>query len=249
MQKIFTKVIILSGILSLMMGIVTPFDTSPSYASDLEIIGKEIGLEVNPRDTKLFDLINLNPGDIKDARIDIKNKYTEPFEVFIRAERTSLKPGEGEVDLFEQLILIVYLDGVEIHSGSMKDYATSNISLGDFDKNSKKQLRAVVHLPGLETGNEFQGKSVEVKWIFIAELESVTPPYYPPGGGTTVVINPTKPVEPKEELEEPKEPEEETINESPNLPKAGELPAIVYYSFGSILIYLGLKVRKKEKTK
>lgn len=251
MQKILSKIIIFLGVISFIVGVFTAFIGTPSYASDIEITGKAIGLEVSPSDTKMFDLGNLNPGDIKDAKIDIKNKYTEAFEVFIRAERSSPKPGEGEADLFDQLVLTIYLDGIEIHSGPIKGFAIDNKSLGNFPQNSVKELRAVVHLPGSATGNEFQDKSLEVKWYFIAELNPIkppyNPPYNPPGGGTTVVINPIIPVDPQEEFEEV---EEETDEEIPkeNLPKTGQIPANIYYVLGSTFIFLGFMTRKKDES-
>jgi len=39
-----------------------------------------------------------------------------------------------------------------------------------------------VHLPGPETGNEYQGKSASVKWIFIAQAsEEIVVEPEPPG--------------------------------------------------------------------
>lgn len=168
MKRNASKIMLFLGIISLVLGTMTSYGMKISYANNLEIIGTDLGLEVKPSGTKLFDLTNLNPGDKKEAKIDIKNNYTLPFEVFMRTERSSPKPIEA--DLFEQLILTIYLDDIEIYTGPMKDYARSNISLGAFNPNSGKELRALVYLPGAETGNEFQGKHLEVKWYFIAEL-------------------------------------------------------------------------------
>lgn len=224
MKKFFSKSMMFLGALSLILGVFTAFGSNPSYADNLEVIGNELGLEVTPENTKLFDLTNLNPGDTMEQKIDIKNNYTDPFEIFMRTERMSPQPEEGEADLFEQLQLTIYLDNVQIYTGPMKDYAKSNISLGDLNQNDEKELRAVVHLPGPETGNEFQGKSVEAKWIFIAQAEPSEPeepdePSGGGGGGSTVIITPTEPEEPDDEEEideevpedvpeEPEEPEE-----------------------------------------
>ncbi len=54
------------------MGTIGTFGMNVSYAEDLELIGKELGLVVEPSSTKLFDLSNLNPGDTKEAKITIK---------------------------------------------------------------------------------------------------------------------------------------------------------------------------------
>jgi LPXTG-motif cell wall-anchored protein len=216
MKNFFSKSMMFLGALSLILGAFTAFGSNPSYADDLEVIGNELGLEVTSENTRLFDLTNLNPGDTHEAKIDIKNNYTDPFEVFMKTERTSHQPEPGEADLFEQLELTIYLDNVQIYTGPMKDYAKSNISLGDLNQNAEKELRAVVHLPGPETGNEFQGKSVEVKWIFIAQADPDEPPGGG-GGGSTVIITPIEPEEPEEEIKEevpediPDEPEDSEV--------------------------------------
>lgn len=218
MKKIFSKAMIFMGSLSLIMGTFTAFAGKPSYANvnDLQVIGSELGLELKleakPNDTKLFDLENLYPGATRQAKMDIKNRYTAPFQLSMRVERTSPEPIGKEADLFKQLNLTVYLDDAIIHEGAMIDFAPSNISLGNFNKNAEKELRAVVHLPGPETGNEFQGKTIDVKWIFTAEGGQYSPPdeggdddnkdndppYNPPNGDSTVIIRPAKPDENKE---------------------------------------------------
>ena len=145
----------------------------------------------------------------------------------MRTERTSPQPQKGEADLFEQLILTIYLNNIKIYSGPMKDYAKTNISLGNFPPNSQKELRAIVHLPGPETGNEFQGKSLEVKWYFIAELNKVDPPtesrpIIVPRPGIFVPSPPEVIIIEEDEipLGEPEVPEEELIEiEEEEIPK------------------------------
>jgi LPXTG-motif cell wall-anchored protein len=127
----------------------------------------------------------------------------------MRTERMSPPPEEGLGDLFEQLLLTVYLKDTEIYSGPMKDYATSNISLGMFNPGDVKDLKAIVHLPGLETGNEFQDATVEVKWIFIAQADK----------GPDKPDKPDKPDEPDEPWIPPKEPDKPAETTKP-----GELP-------------------------
>lgn len=252
MKKVFSKAMIFLGALSIIMGTVTAFAGKPSYANvnDLEVIGSELGLELKleakPNDTKLFDLKNLYPGATRQAKMDIKNRYTAPFQLSMRVERTSPVPIGEEADLFKQLILTVYLDDAIIHEGQMIDFAPSNVSLGNFNKNSEKELRAQVHLPGPETGNEFQGKTIDVKWIFTAEGGQYSPPdedgdddnkdndpsYNPPDGDSTVIIIPTKPDENKEtdnnppEIKPEEDKEEEKLNDldKPDDPDRTENP-------------------------
>lgn len=213
MKRILSQIFTTLGFSLIIVGLI--FSTFPSriYAADLELIGKDVGLVVEPTGERLFDLKNLNPGDTKIAKLSIKNNYTNSFNLYMRAERMGEVPVE-DVDLFDILTLKVTLRGITIYEGPIKDFAKSNISLGRFNRGANEELIATVHLPGPETGNEYQGKSVDVKWIFIAE--SITPP----GGGDS--DPPGEPWEPPVEIEdneipkgkpEPEEPIEELIEE------------------------------------
>lgn len=219
MKGILSKIMIFLGVFSLVMGTLGVFGIDSSYAENLELIGRDVGLVIEPSSTKLFNLSNMNPGDTQEAKIDIKNQYTLPFQLFMRAERMSPFP-EDEVDLLEQLQITVNIDGIEIYSGPMINFATNNIDLGRFNINADVELNATVHLPGPGTGNDFQGKSVDVKWIFIAESDTPpTPePPGPPGPEPPFVppiiitpITPTPPIAPEEPPAEPEVPEEEEV--------------------------------------
>ena len=217
MRSILPKTIFLLGMISLIIGNVVSHGKSISHAEDLVLVGKEAGLEIIPESARLFDLTNLIPGDTYEANLFIENKYTAPFELFMRTERMSEVPKEGEADLFKQLLLTVYLGDSQVYSGSMMDFATTNISLGSFSQNDTQKLRAVVHLPGPETGNEFQGKTVDVKWIFIAQTEEEKPddPQRPdPGDGV--------------------------------IPKTRDTTPMAFYVIGSLLSGLGILINRKK---
>lgn len=275
MRRFLSKTFIFIGVLSLVLGTLNSFGRSISYAEDLELIGTDLGLEIIPTSTKLFDLNRLNPGDTKEAKITIKNNYRSSFYLYMRAERMSPIPEEGDIDLFEQLNLTVYLHGNIVYSGSMKDFATSSISLGVFNPNDIKDLNAAVYLPGPETGNEFQGAGVEVKWIFIAESDVPTEEPEEPE-------EPEKPEE-SEEFEEqeeiiedripetiPEENEEEIIGEkipevAPKIieeeeiieekipqsvlkmPRTGEIPSSLFYGAGMLFLFIGVQMGFKRK--
>lgn len=225
MKRILSRIFTTLGFSLIILGLIFHSFPSQSYAEDLELIGKDIGLVIEPENTKLFDLSNLNPGDTKTAKLTIKNNYRNPFSLYMRAERMGELPGEGEVDLFDILTITVKLRGEVIYEGPIKNFAVSSIYLGKFNPGSVKELIAEVHLPGPETGNEYQGKSAEVKWIFIAESSSP-----PPDDDDDKPDKPGKPTEKPEEkpvevpveevpegepevpieepIEEPEEPEE-----------------------------------------
>lgn len=60
MKQNLSKLIIYLGIFALLLGTITTFARTPSHAANLQVIGNELGLEVTPTDTKLFDLTNMN---------------------------------------------------------------------------------------------------------------------------------------------------------------------------------------------
>ncbi|MDV3428109.1 MAG: LPXTG cell wall anchor domain-containing protein [Bacillota bacterium] len=157
----------------------------PVYADDLEIVGKDIGLEVIPKDKNLFQVMNLNPGDYLSSKLTIKNNYDDTFELFMKAERQNEEPSEGEPDLYKQLLMTVTLRGKEIFKGSMIDFAKGNdISLGKFEPGDIEEMAVNVSLPGKETGNEFQGKKLDTKWVFTAISETTDIPDEPVPAGS-----------------------------------------------------------------
>ena len=226
MNKMVSRTIIFLGVLALVIGNLIAFGPRVSYAEDLEIVGNDIGLEVIPDSRRLFDLTNLNPGDIKEANLKIRNNYIATFELFMRAEKMGSSPQDGGVDLFGHLDLTVYLRDKVIYSGSMKDFATSNISLGKFEPKDMENLRAVIHLPGPETGNEYQGASLDTKWIFTAQLEEAFL---------------------GEDDEEDIKPEDKKEDKKPVLPKTGEVMPMALYGVGALLLALGIGIGRRKK--
>ena len=264
MKRLLSRSMVFLGVFALIMGAMTTFGINPSYAENLKIIGNNIGLEVDPSGTSLFNLTNMNPGDTNEAKIDIYNSLEYRFQLFMRTERVSKAPSQGEADLFKQMVLTIQYDGDEIYNGPMADFAQSNISLGFLHPGDHRELKAIVYLPGAETGNEFQGTSVEVRWIFIAEHRPDNPPDDPDDlddrDKSDRSDRPENPEEPEEileiseetpqavpELEQPEiiEAEEEIPLMIPILPRTGVVPAALYYIMGSLLFAVGIRMKKK----
>ncbi|WP_422485129.1 hypothetical protein [Gudongella sp. DL1XJH-153] len=265
MKRFLSKSMMFLGVFALIMGAMTTFGINPSYAENLKIIGNNIGLEVDPSGTSLFNLTNMNPGDTNEAKIDIYNSLEYRFQLFMRTERVSKAPSQGEADLFKQMVLTIQYDGDEIYNGSMADFAQSNISLGFLYPGDDKELKATVYLPGAETGNEFQGKSVEVRWVFIAEHKPDNPPTDSNESEDTDRPDrqdrPDNPEEPEEileiseevpkafpVLEQPEiiEAQEEIPLMIPILPRTGAIPAVLYYLAGSLFLGLGIRIKNRE---
>lgn len=227
MKKYALRLLLALGILALIIGILPP-GKNISYASDLELIGTDLGLVIEPKSTKLFDLTNMIPGDSREAKLTIRNQYEEAFQLFMSTERVSELPEEGDVDLLEQLEATVYLDRAEIYKGSLKGFASDRIDLGKFQTGDKKELKTLLHLPGPETGNEFQGKSAEVKWKFIAQADQIL-----------------SEEDPKEEDPGDKKPGK--VDSGRILPKTGEEANSFYIMLGLILLVLGIVTMFKKK--
>lgn len=145
-------------------------------AENVKLVGDSSGLVLVPEGGKLFDLGRLNPGDKISCTLEICNNYSEPFALYMRAERIGEK---SDPDLLEQLKLTIRYRGEIIYQGPASGKGgdigdmTSNISLGTFDPWECRDLIATIELPGPETGNEFQGVTSEVKWIFTAQSSEI----------------------------------------------------------------------------
>ena len=254
---------------------------SPSiaFAQSITVDSNSVGLVVIPADGKFFELNNMGPGDMPDDEknvdeaalkglITVRNSYTEPYEVFLSAERTSPIP-EG-ADLYDMLMLEVKFRGGTLNEKTelMKGFATSEISLGTFAPGDTQNIELGVSLPGEEMGNEYQGTSVDVLWTFRAVVPEPGPG---PGPGPDddddedePEVVPEEPVplavvEPAPEEIIPEEtvplavPEvEEAIEEEPvplavpKLPRTGGMAPIFFYSAGAVLLGAGVVILRRK---
>lgn len=139
--------------------------TIEAVTTDLELIGDDTGLVLLPADGRLFDLGNMNPGDTRTAKITIKNGYKDMFRLWMQAQDAS----SDAPSLFEVMELTVFYDGVELYRGPVDRFAESELYLGLFDLGESGELLIKLYLPGPETGNEYQGRSARVKWVFRAQ--------------------------------------------------------------------------------
>lgn len=148
--------------------------------TDLELLGEAAGLVLTPAGGKLFDLANMAPGESRKGKISIKNSYSSWYDLWISAgEMTGSSPS-----LLEVLELTVLYGGEELYRGPVQGFASGPIYLGRFHPGEKGEMSLAAHLPGPETGNEYQGKSAGVKWIFTArsgQAEPVETKPRPPG--------------------------------------------------------------------
>ena len=257
---------------------------SPSiaFAQNVIVDSDSEGLVVIPLGGKFFELNNMGPGDMPDdlktvdedalkGLITVTNSYTEPYEVFLSAERTSPIP-EG-ADLYDMLMLEVKFRGGTLNEKTelMKGFATSEISLGTFAPGDTQNIELGVSLPGEEMGNEYQGTSVDVLWTFRAVVPEPGPG---PGPGPGPDDDDDDEDEPEDVPEEPVPlavvepvpeeiiPEEtvplavpeveEAIEEEPvplavpKLPRTGGMAPIFFYSAGAVLLGAGVVILRRK---
>jgi len=137
-----------------------------------------------------------------------------------------------------------------LYQGPVAGFAGDTISLGRFRPGESGNLVATVHLPGPETGNDYQGKTASVKWIFTAQTsddgggdggdkpkpkppeEIEVPPEEPP-------IGPPE-IPPEPPLEVP--PESVPIGVPPVMPKTGEEAPTPFYLLGGLALLAGTQM-------
>jgi hypothetical protein len=208
-------------------------------------------------DELFFDWDNLNPGDTIAKTIKIINNHSRVVLLTMKAEI------EGEYsDLLDHIMLTLTYDGDVIYEGPASgnpqpdgtgDY-TGGIDLGSIPAGDVYQLEAEIFLDGNQIGNEFQGASGEIRWIFTGKFdEARQQPSRPRRPGRTPVDEPIV-VEPEEPVytppEEPVEvPEEPPVGELPGMPKTGEGLPYPYYLAGACAIVAGIGLlRNKSKS-
>ncbi|MDY3208681.1 LPXTG cell wall anchor domain-containing protein [Clostridium baratii] len=164
MKNIF-KILVISLSLLLITG--TIGDAAEIAPPNVELEGNAEGIVYIPGDEPFLEFKGMVPGDRIKRRLVLSNKFTDSYEVFIRAERIS---GKEENDLLEKLKLKIEYNNSTLHEGDATGEASikENVSLGKINPGESKELVAEVELDGQSTGNEYKNKSGEVKWIFTA---------------------------------------------------------------------------------
>lgn len=164
MKNIF-KILVVSLSLLLMTG--TVGDAKELVPPNVELQGNADGIVYIPDDEQFLEFKGMLPGDKIKRSLILSNKFTDSYEIFIRAERVSEKE---EYDLLEKLKMKIEYDNSTLHEGNAtgEQSIKENISLGKINPGETKELSAEVELDGPSTGNEYKNKYGEVKWIFTA---------------------------------------------------------------------------------
>ncbi|MDU4912116.1 LPXTG cell wall anchor domain-containing protein [Clostridium baratii] len=164
MKNIF-KILVISLSLLLITG--TIGDAKEIAPPNVELQGNAEGIVYIPGDEPFLEFKGIVPGDKIKRRLVLSNKFTDSYEIFIRAERISEKE---EYDLLEKLMMKIENNDGTLHEGDAigEQSIKENVSLGKINPGESKELVAEVELDGKSTGNEYKNKFGEVKWIFTA---------------------------------------------------------------------------------
>jgi len=228
--------------------------------------GKEAGLVItaplNP-----VDISNLNPGDTKVSQLLLTNNGSDPFQMV--SIRTHILPGSENSPrggALADILRLTIRDGNTIIVDNLtfrEAAALLNQTLGSMAVGEQKVLDFTVYFPGREAGNEYQGASFQVKWIFNIIIDPSNPgePGDPGGPG-----DPADPGDPgnsdlisEDEPTPLGSPEEGDLDEDeiivvieekfplgPAMPRTGEKSPMYFYAAGVLIALAGVAVRQKK---
>lgn len=147
---------------------------SPVYAvkmDGVEITGtysEQFKLETSSG--SLFELPIMNPGDIWENKVNIKNDTESPMEIKLSEVVSDIE----DTDIFDVLEAEIYINDKLFFEGLYKDIPASEwitIEPGD-----EIAIDVVLKFPGT-CGNEYQGKEFDSTWKFESRLpEGAKPP-------------------------------------------------------------------------
>lgn len=161
---------ILLGVLLLLAGLLLSVEPLSTLAGPAGEKGdRRCRITVSP--DALFELGNLNPGDVYSRTLTVKNEGERPAYLWLGHEWVEGDPLPGGVgDLFSQLIMTITWREITLYSGPMDGLAEPlyiSARLGPLRPGQRLDLDFSISLPGPSTGNEFQGATVTTRIILI----------------------------------------------------------------------------------
>ena len=142
----------------------------PVYASsDVEMLGTfSDKFSLTSDGDNLFDIPIMNPGDVWENKLEIKNHTGEHMEVRLFEVINQI---EDEL-LFNILEIQIYIDGELYYEGPYNKIPQSEW-IG-VENGKKIVVEVVLKFPG-ECGNEYQNKPFDSQWKFEARLMETEP--------------------------------------------------------------------------
>lgn len=222
--------------------------------SNYREVGESNGLVIEaPRKTQ--DTGNLGPGDKRHSHLILTNTNSESITVYTRTEIVSEDTLRGAY-LADGFYLTIKDGSNEVCDGTFRDAdKKGNISLGTMAPGAQKALYFYADLPGRETGNEYQGAYMKVRWVFTTQTSGNGDDDDDNGGGgrrrrrdddeEEIIVEEPDVFAPPEEDEDPI-----TIDNGPlpQMPKTGEELPYPFYIAGVCAIVLGLSLMRNKKS-
>ncbi len=179
-RKIAGYAVVIVIVLLIAVGIMLAAKTGWTFASELEIIGDDLGIMVIPANTPLFTEQNMAPGDTSSATVTVINEGRHDFSFTLSAEKEN-----GDDSIYNVLwIDVTGRNLTEYYSGPLKDLA--NIDITRLAGGEDEELTLTVKFDQ-SSGNLLQGALASVKFIFAAEQHrryTIVAEPRPPEGGT-----------------------------------------------------------------
>ena len=196
-----------------------------AFAASLDIIGDRFGISLL-QDDPLFNMENFAPGDIENSTVTVKNSGDYPFLLSIDSKKES-----GDELLFKNLVFTIKnTDGtLSYYCGPLK--GLKNVELGSILQGGEKKLNLSISFP-TELGNEFQGKTLSMAFIFTAYMDDHTIEVIDEDVPIAPVLTPGPgPITDPGGINIPEE----------RIPKTGETSPEAFYIVGLLLVMLCLK--------
>ncbi|WP_028307934.1 hypothetical protein [Desulfitibacter alkalitolerans] len=235
------------------MTLIAPHGVSANV-NGISIEGNVCGLVIQASDEKV-NTGNLNPGDLKNTSLLLRNTGSVPLTLYIRTNILSEATLNG--GKLADILNLYIADGSNIINNELFRSAAGrgNILIGTMPAGSEKTIDFSVVFPG-GAGNEYQGATVKANWTFTTTCSTGgggggggggdT------GGGDDPLDVPDDPIPLGPAEEEPSEPEilitvdEDGIPAGPAaMPDTGELSPIYFLGAGAFIVMLGIVLRRK----
>ena len=149
-RRIAGTAAVMAVVLIVTVGIVLMKGSGWTFASNLEVIGDDLGLTVTPASTPLFTERNMAPGDKSSARLTVINEGQHDFSFTLSAEKES-----GDDSIYDALwIDVTGKDSTEYYSGSLG--GLSEVDITRLGQGEDEELTLTVTF-NQSAGNPLQG--------------------------------------------------------------------------------------------
>ncbi len=185
------KTIIILGAIMLLASLMWMFEPYYTWAQDN---GHPCRVALDP-EVPLFEPDNMNPGDTEESTVTVTKTGSASAELYFAWEYIAGNPVHGEDgSLFDQLEMEILSGETVLFEGLMNEweYDRDNPSMEDavnitdelemdfMEQGDEITLDFKIYLPGPETGNEYQGATLETRLVFFTICTNGDDPPPPP---------------------------------------------------------------------